>query len=75
MAALQSEPTAQFSLGGMYLRGEGVPSDSVEGYKWMILAERNGVKEARQLRQKLEDLLTANQKSDGQRRAELFGLP
>ena len=43
MSAAQDFKEAQFSLGAAYAAGMGVPQDSVEGLKWMILAGGNGL--------------------------------
>jgi TPR repeat protein len=37
-AAEQGEPTAQYLLGLMYDKGQGVPQDQVLAQKWLILA-------------------------------------
>ena len=40
--AQQGDAGAQFSLGGMYLRGKGVPQDYREAAKWFRLAADQG---------------------------------
>ena len=36
-AVAQGSSTAKYGLGGMYEKGQGVPQDIVEAYKWFIL--------------------------------------
>ncbi len=43
--AAKGHRAAQYNLGRMYARGEGVPQDVVEAYKWFFLAHKNGRKE------------------------------
>lgn len=43
VAAEAGEETAMFSLGFMYLRGEGVPVDAAEAAHWLRLAAERGV--------------------------------
>ncbi|MCA3136173.1 MAG: sel1 repeat family protein [Rhodocyclaceae bacterium] len=44
---------AQFLLGNMYLRGDGVAADPVQAHLWLSLAASNGWWKARELREKL----------------------
>jgi TPR repeat protein len=43
IAAEAGDPTAMFSLGFMYLQGEGVPQDPKEAAHWLSLAAERGV--------------------------------
>lgn len=42
LAARQGEPIAQFNLGMMHLRGDGVVADPATGYLWLYQAAENG---------------------------------
>jgi TPR repeat protein len=44
--AEQGDANAQFNLGIMYGKGEGVPEDYVKTYMWWLLAKAQGDKEA-----------------------------
>ena len=45
-AAEQGDATAQFNLGGMYAKGEGVPKDDAEAVRWCRLAAEQGLANA-----------------------------
>lgn len=45
--AQQGNVLAQFNLGGAYLKGKGVTTDTIEAYKWLFLAAENGHNDAR----------------------------
>src|SRR5215475_12280553 len=59
---------AQYNLGGMYGRGEGVPRDFVLAFMWFSLAEKNGFQPASQLRESAEAFLTPSQIAEAQKR-------
>ena len=44
--AEQEHAEAQYYLGGMYYKGQGVPKDYVMAYMWYFLAETQGSEEA-----------------------------
>ena len=67
--AEQGNAGAQFTLGGMYLLGNGVPPDYVMGYMWLNLAAAQGVNSAIKLRDKLAYKLTPAQIAEAQRLA------
>ena len=46
--AKKGHSAAQYNLGRMYTRGEGIPQDYIEAYKWFFLANKNGRKEGAQ---------------------------
>ena len=68
-AAEQGNALAQFNLGGMYFRGEGVPKNDIESYAWFLLAKANGNERASEMISDLEKRLTAEQIEKGQARA------
>ena len=59
--AAKGHSAAQYNLGRMYARGEGVPQDVVEAYKWFFLAHKNGRKEGEQAMRSLAKHLTKKQ--------------
>ncbi len=72
--AEQGNAQAQFSLGAMYVFGQGVPQDSVQAYMWIDLAaSRYATAPARdlaiELREALAALLTPAQIAEAQRLA------
>ena len=70
-AAEQGETQAQHHLGLQYALGEGVPKDDVLAYKWSLLA---GAKheEFRKSISIIEQLLTPEQRAEGQKLAREF---
>ncbi|NWH09484.1 MAG: SEL1-like repeat protein [Alphaproteobacteria bacterium] len=54
------EPESQYILGGLYQRGAGVPQNSVEAYRYFVIASALGVQEALRAR----DILAANLKPE-----------
>ena len=46
LAAEQGDAWAQYNLGGMYAKGQGVPEDFVQAYKWFNLAAAQGEESA-----------------------------
>jgi len=72
-AAEQNFAPAQGILGICYEYGEGVAEDSVEAYKWMLLAARQGNENAKKFMTIMEsELLTPEQIAQGQKRAREF---
>ncbi|HEY3660561.1 MAG TPA: hypothetical protein VGK91_04980, partial [Candidatus Udaeobacter sp.] len=63
---------AQYDLSGCYATGAGVAKDNCEAYKWLLLAARQGDKDARKNLTALERKLTPEQIADGQKRARDF---
>ncbi len=68
-AASLSHGEAQVRLGDAYFRGAGVEQDSVEAYKWYLLAARKGSSRAKAEVKKLEQQLQQSQISEGQAKA------
>lgn len=56
--AKQGHSAAQYNLGRMYARGEGIPQNYIEAYKWFFLANKNGRKEGAQAMRALAKKLT-----------------
>ena len=57
-AAQRNNVNAQFSLGTMYENGEGVEKNFAKAYFWYSIAEKQGDKDSRRLRQELERKLS-----------------
>jgi TPR repeat protein len=68
--AQRGDPTAQYNLGRLYARGEGVSRDLPEAYKWFTLAANGGRREGEQARQAISRIMTPVQMAEGLRRAE-----
>lgn len=59
--AKRAHGAAQYNLGRMYARGEGVPQNYTEAYKWFFLAGKNGRKEGEQAMRTIAKRLTGKQ--------------
>ena len=59
-AAEQGYASAQYNLGMLYYRGEGVPQDSVLAHVWVNLASSNGNEDATGVRGSIAAQLTAS---------------
>jgi TPR repeat protein len=66
-AADQGDMDAQYELGVLYQKGEGVPKDLVLAYMWENLAAAQGEEEARKLRNALERSMTLEQVGEAQK--------
>ncbi len=60
---------AQFSLGVMYSKGQGVPQDYVQAHMWDTLAAAQDIEDAREGRDKLAEHMTPAQIAEAQRLA------
>ena len=69
-AAEQGDADAQYELGWMYDKGNGVPQDYVAAHTFYNLAAANGREEAKTHRDKLAAKMTAEQIAEAQRRAQ-----
>ena len=69
ITAAQGKAEAQFNLGVMYKKGQGVPQDYAQAYMWVNLAAAQGVEDAVRMRDNLVKKLTASQIEEGQRLA------
>ncbi len=69
MAAEQGHADAQFNLGLMYARGEGVLLDYVLAYMWFNLAAAQGNEEAPKIRGIVAEYMTPDQIAEAQRMA------
>ena len=67
--AAKGHSAAQYNLGRMYARGEGVPQDVVEAYKWFFLAHKNGRVEGEKAMTSLAKHITQKQISEAIGRA------
>ncbi|VVT00568.1 tetratricopeptide repeat protein [Hoeflea sp. EC-HK425] len=70
LAAINEDPYAQLSLGLMYLRGCGFPQNPSAAYVWISIAAWNGVAEAEDEQEKLEQAMTPDQISLAWQRAK-----
>ncbi len=58
-AANAGHAGAQYNLGLMYLKGEGVPRDALNGLGWLAKAADGGDAKARALLQRIDQALVA----------------
>jgi TPR repeat protein len=70
--AQRGDAVAQFNLGRMYARGEGVARDLPEAYKWFTLAAVGGRREGEQARLAIARAMTPVQMAEGLRRADAW---
>ena len=61
LAAIQGNNTAQYNLGCMYGKGEGVTQDAIEQYAWISLARLNGENQGEDCLKHLESKFTPEQ--------------
>lgn len=52
---------AQYNLGLMYLKREGVPRDALHGLEWLAMAADNGDMKAQVLLQRIDQALVENE--------------
>ena len=69
LAAEQGLAEAQFNLGAQYANSEGIPTNYELAHMWLNLAGANGYGEARDVRRKLEGVMSREQIATAQRRA------
>ncbi len=65
--ANNGHPPAQYNLGVMYTRGEGLPQDLVQAYLWFSLAASKRYGSARQSRAAVRRALNPSQVTEAQR--------
>lgn len=58
-ASMRGHGKAQFYLGLLFLKGDGVPKSFFHAYIWLSLAINQGVEEAKGIREQLQPYLTA----------------
>ena len=68
-AAAQGYTPAQLNLGFMYVNGQGVSKDYVRAYAWWNLAAAQGDNDGKYNQNKIETLITPEQRAEGQRLA------
>jgi TPR repeat protein len=68
-AAEQGDAYAQFNLGLMYAKGQGVPQDYVHAHKWFNLSAVGGGKDAVKNRDTAAGLMTPAQIAEAQKLA------
>jgi TPR repeat protein len=73
VAAERGDVVSQLSLGTLYVNGRGVPADFVAAYKWLTLVARSGrrttISQALEVRDLIEQLMTAEQIAEAERLA------
>ena len=67
--AEQGDADAQFNLGYMYAKGEGVPESKVDAYFWWNLAAAQGIAGAKNNKEIIEKTMTREQIAEAQRRS------
>jgi TPR repeat protein len=70
--AQRGDTAAQYNIGRLYARGEGVARDLPEAYKWFTLSAAGGRREGEQARQAIVRSMTPVQQAEGMRRAEAW---
>lgn len=68
--AEKNDPNAQFMLGKMYAMGDGIRKDYLQAFKWLHLADLNGVGAASTLKRKVSRKMTRKQLSQAYREIE-----
>lgn len=71
-AAQQGQTEAQNAFGIMLVSGAGGAADPVEGYKWLLLAERGGHPESRTIREKTIEQLPDRDRKRAEALAQKF---
>lgn len=66
-AAVWADKFAQYNIGVMYLRGEGVEFDAVRGWAWLELAAERGYPDMVRAADDLYELLDEEQRAAGER--------
>jgi TPR repeat protein len=74
-AAEQGLAEAQVGLAGCYARGLGVEKDFAEACKWLALSQSGGSPVSTNVLKVLIRMMTPEQITEGQRRAQLFLHP
>ena len=67
--AEQGDAKAQYNLGVMYAKGEGVAQDYAQAAEWYNLAAAQGVENGAKWRDKVADKMTPDQVAEAQRLA------
>ena len=65
-AAKQGEAYAQFNLGLMYAKGDGVPENSIRAYVWWSMAKTQGDTDAAETLEILKPVMTKQQIAEAQ---------
>lgn len=63
---------AQYNIGLMYLKGEGVPQNYVQAYKWISIARAKGDRDAINILPGIAGKMTKEQIAEAQRSAAIF---
>jgi hypothetical protein len=73
-AAEQGDSQAQYSLGLLYEKGQGVPRDIVEAAKWLNLSTAAAPRRSREARARIRDAVTTKMDRGEIARARLRAL-
>lgn len=60
--ARENDPYAQYMLGQMFMRGEGTKKDLSKAYKWLEIAEKNNMIQAKKLKNRVAKKMSYHQK-------------
>lgn len=72
-AALRQHRTAQHNVGAMYINGDYVAHDLIEGYAWMLVSAKNGdAAGKRKVKEYASDLSDEGKQQAKQRMEEIF---
>ncbi len=69
LLADQGFASSQFNLGLMYAKGQGVPQDYVQAYRWYTLAASQGIDLAGKFKDHLKKSMSLNELAEAQRLA------
>ena len=67
VAAEQGIADAQYNLGVMYAKGEGVPENYIKAYMWVSLAAAFGYKDEKKAKEVLKKRMSSEQIAEAQR--------
>ena len=67
VAAEQGHAKAQYNLGTMYAKGEGVPENYIKAYMWVSLAAAFGYKDEKKAKEVLKKRMSSEQIAEAQR--------
>lgn len=66
LAAMSGDNKAQFYLGLLFIKGQGVPQSAFHGMAWLVLAQSQGVSAAQEMIEQIKPHLTTKRIKDAQ---------
>ncbi|MBQ4845878.1 sel1 repeat family protein [Pseudoalteromonas sp. MMG005] len=66
LAAMSGDTKAQFYLGLLFIKGQGVPQSAFHGMAWLVLAQSQGVAAAQEMIKQVKPHLTTKRIKDAQ---------